>query len=128
MDPDNFGIPPRLFTVSNPELPALIGCVVMLATLLENKVWAITISVANGPQEQYAGRPTVDNIKTIKKRLPYFQDSPREVQFVGEVNTFIEAVELLLPKRNDLVHRVWSHGDSGKSVGWKHLTAPQRSN
>ena len=127
MNFDNFGIPSRIIGVTNPELPTLIGCIVMLATLLEIKVWAITVSVANGPQSDYAALPVARNIETIKSRLPSFQDSPREVQFVDEVKTFMEAVELLLDKRNGLVHRVWSHGTSAKSGGWKHLTVPQRS-
>ena len=51
MDFDNCGIPPRLFVVTNPELRVLIGYVVMLAAFIEMRVWAITVSVANDPQD-----------------------------------------------------------------------------
>jgi hypothetical protein len=128
MDFDNFGIPPRLFVVTNPELPVLIGCVVMLAAFIESKVWAITVSVANDPQDQYAGLSGAENIKTIKKRLRLFTAGRREQEFVEKVTAFIDDVDALLKERNALVHRVWSHGDATESAGWRQVPPSQRKN
>jgi hypothetical protein len=121
MSNNNFGIPTRLFSISNPELPELIGLVVMLSALLEFKIGQIAFSVENGRQEKYAEIPKSNNAKNITKRLLLFEADGMDSRSLQKIQSFIDEASVALQKRDGLIHRVWSHNEGLTMIGHRTL-------
>jgi|GEM_PF-3083614 len=126
MEPDPYGIPERFFGPLSPELPALIGRVVMLSTLLETKVWAFACSIANEPQSEYAATNVSENITLSKKRLEHYQMNVKERTFALKADELLDDINTALSARNEIIHRVWPKSGLDEWAGWKHIRKNNR--
>lgn len=102
------------FGAIDPELPLLLGQVAMLAALLEQDVASIAMSVDNGEQNEYLADLFGANVRVTKKRFPLYDATDFERHAVEVARAFIQGVQDLMNRRNDLLHRVWArpHGDT----------------
>ena len=115
---DNFGIPIRLFTISNDELPETIGLVVMLSSLLEFKIGHIAFCLENALPEKFSSKVVTVNIATIKKRLIQLNAENIDPESIERIKTFVLDVEIAMEKRNKLIHSVWNPGSSRTMIGY----------
>lgn len=125
--PDPYGIPEGIFGAMSPELPALLGRIVMLAALLETKVEAVVSSIGTGTQDVYAGEPVRNNLQLAIKLLALYKSTEQERQFSHRGTTILEEIGVALEQRNALVHRVWSRSGMDEWGGWKPLRKKQRN-
>jgi hypothetical protein len=119
MDADPYGIPENFFGPLDPELPALIGRVTMLATLLELKLAHLASSIDNGMQHTYISATASDNLRLCRQRLKLYNGSDMEVDFANRTQALLPRIRRAVTDRNDVVHRIWPHASPGQWAGWK---------
>lgn len=122
---DAYGVPENLFGPLDPNLPALLGRIVMLAALAESKVDALASSLSMQLQSSTAGRPFIDNLRTCKKHLSDVNDPTRK-ELATTTLTLLDDVEIAMRMRNTLVHRVWPIAGENRWGGWKAIPQSRR--
>lgn len=116
---DEFGIPVNMFGPIDPELPALVGRIVMLTALLETKLAALSAAIADDPQGAYYGRPPRANVSFCIERLTGLGGSPAEDAWAASATALVERCHSAMKRRNSVVHRVWSKAGRDAWGGWK---------
>jgi hypothetical protein len=116
---DKFGIPVSFFGPLDPELPELIGRVVMLSTLLELKLANFAGSIDNGTQHSYLAVNASTNMRVARARLRLYGDNDVELDFVKRARPLLTQVKRALDDRNEIVHRIWPEASATRWAGWK---------
>lgn len=119
LDPDPYGVPGAMFGPLDPELPALIGRVVMMSALLESKLEALASALGSEPQERYAGKPVSVTVAFVLRRLELYNETERETSFVEVTRDLLTEVDSLIDLRNSLVHCVWPDAGVSGWNGWR---------
>ena len=119
MQNDEYGIPEGFFGPVAPELPALIGRVVMLSALLETKIWHLASSIGEGTQEKYARKRPIQNLRFAQRRILLYQENVTEVHFSQSVRSLLTEAEEILELRNGVVHGVWPVSGAEEWAFWK---------
>jgi hypothetical protein len=124
MEPDPYGIPYNVLGPLDPELPALIGRIVMLAALLEARVSSLRSGLAQRPEAEFAGLQIGANLSECRKQAVALEERLGELgPLLGQLLDRLEDASRL---RNELVHRVWAKAGLMEWAGWKPLPARQR--
>lgn len=123
MDEDQYGIPLSVFGPIDPELPALIGRIVMLSALAETKVDALASSLSRAPQSSTAGRNFGTNLGTCRTALAKLE-GPRK-PFARSTLVLLNEVDEAMQARHAVVHRVWPRA-AGQWGGWKPIPPGKR--
>ena len=66
---DSYGIPDNMFGVLPDEFPAIIGRIVMLGAVVEEKILQLAWALAQVPQTQYRGKQVSDLVKICRRHL-----------------------------------------------------------
>ena len=115
---DSYGIPDNMFGVLPDELPAMIGRVVMLGAVVEEKILQLAWALARVPQTQCRGKQVSDLLKICRRHIDKIDAERTE-----RVQALLLDVEQAMRRRNDVVHSLWPAPKLGQLWGWRH--APQ---
>jgi uncharacterized protein YbdZ (MbtH family) len=118
-EPDQYGIPGNTFGNVPEEFYAIVGRVVMLSALIENRYAAIITKLAGKTEADYAGKP-VGELHKIRDRLE--QDhglSERVVAIRSELDE-------VLKQRNEIVHSLWPSPSMDLARGWRPVVESKR--
>jgi hypothetical protein len=124
MEADPYGIPYNVLGPLDPELPALIGRVVMLAALLEARVSSLRSGLAQQPEADFAGLQVGTNLTACRKRAVALDGRLGELG--PSLSELLDRLEDANTLRNELVHRVWAQAGLREWAGWKPLPARKR--
>jgi hypothetical protein len=121
---DSYEFAANMFGYVPDWLPAMIGKVVMVAALVEGKVDGLLMNLDSGFQNIHAGKPVMSNIRTCRSRLEYIGE--RFPQLVATIQPLLVDVEVVLHRRNALVHSLWPDNNDEVARGWRNLPPNQR--
>lgn len=122
--PDNFGVPDHVFGPLDPDLPALIGRIVMLGALLETKVAALRSALEGVPEATVASIALGTNLRESMSELHRFEGVAPPA-FLEDARALLSRVSSANQMRNSIVHRVWSHAGVAEWAGWKPTRADE---
>lgn len=124
---DRYEFPDDFFGRVRPELPDLIGKVVMLAALLELKVEELASTVSwEGTQGRHAAVGFSKNLVTLRERLKHYDRNEQERLFVNSTGSLLRDIESALDERNLVAHGLWpATGGDGLYV-WKTIPESKR--
>lgn len=120
---DRFGVPARFFGVVDDDFYGLIGRIVMMAAVLEDRLITLRTVIREpiAHQATYAGKPSSELIKGITKELGKRPDGFRAT---GEV--LIGRLERAFDRRNDVVHSLWPNPTMEHAFGHRTVTKSRR--
>lgn len=109
---DQWGVPVRMFGPVEEDFYGLVGRVVLLSTLLEDRLHVFFCALSGAPQSQLAAAPGAILIKQCSRRLDRLPADRR-----SEASTVLIEAEEALRRRNEVVHSLWPFADrSAKSA------------
>ena len=126
MESDPYGIPESIFGTLDPELPALIGRIVILSALIESKVDSLASSLSREFQDVTAGRPFAVNLNACRTSLEQLAKDPTREKYIDTTATTLTEVAVALRARHEVAHRVWPHAGSAGWGGWKPTPKARR--
>jgi hypothetical protein len=107
MEPDPSPISAGIFEAVDWRLPTSIGLIVMHATILEQLVAMMAMSVQDLPQDHYFAQDVSRNLKVCRRRFKYFQEDWQKTA-VAKALLFLGRADEMLAERHGVVHRVWA--------------------
>ena len=102
------------------EFYGLLGRVVMLSTLVEDRTLMLLWALDDQPQPTHAGKPFWQLQQLIEQRLGAV--APGDRQEIGDVLARVAAV---LDRRNGLVHSLWPNPTLDEAKGWRSKRVPK---
>jgi hypothetical protein len=108
------------------ELLTLIGQVVMLGALIEDRTAAIAMSIDKGPQNDYSRASFQKNLDVCKRCFPLFVETDFQRDTTKLANSALKLADGVLKERHEIVHRVWAR-PGGEPWGGHKGVHPQRS-
>ncbi len=116
---DQYGIPGNTFGDVPEEFYGVVGRVVMLSALIENKYAGLVTKLDRTVEATHAGK-SVGQLDTEFKRIRSEHTlSPRMIDALHEM-------KLVLEKRNAIVHSLWPSPTLGSARGWRAVTPKKR--
>lgn len=118
---DAFGVPSNLMGVHPEEFFSLLGRLVALSALLENRVLVFYQYLVGRRQDQHTElgvSKLIENALDALSRLPEPANRKLAEEFLIDANA-------ITGKRNDYVHNLWPAQGDGQLFGWR---MPQRKN
>jgi len=115
--PDRFGVPPNLMGRHPEEFFSILGRMVALTAILENKILIFYQYLVGRRQDEHTGLfvgQLITNALGGLHPLP-----PRDRQ-VGE--DFLLEAKAITDKRNDYVHNLWPAQGDGRLFGWRAVS------
>ena len=110
----------------DPQLLTLIGQVVMLGALIEDRTAAIAMSVANGDQNDYSRASFQRNLEVCGRRFPLFTDTDFQRETTALADRALRWAGEVLNERHEIVHRVRAR-PSGETWGGHKGVRPRTS-
>ena len=118
---DSFGVPSNLTGNHPEEFFSLLGRIVALSALLENRVLVFYQYLVGRRKDQHAELGVGKLITNALSELHRLTD-PADRQIAAE---FLAEAKAITAKRNDYVHNLWPAQGDGRLFGWR---VPQKKN
>ena len=119
-DTDGFGVPLRIMGRHPEDFFSILGRIVALAAVLENKILVFYQYLVGRRQDEYTelsvGQLTANALQELHRLPP--ADGDRAKQWLLEAKA-------MTAKRNDYVHNLWPAQGDGRLFGWR---VPKRRN
>lgn len=115
--PDRFGVPPYLMGRHPEEFFSILGRIVALAAILENKILVFYQYLVGRRQDEHTGLSVgqlIANGLQQRHRLP-----PADRELAEE---FLLEARAVIDKRNDYVHNLWPAQGDGRLFGWRAVS------
>jgi hypothetical protein len=119
---DPYGIPTNFFGTPPEEFYGLVGRVIMLASLLEQKVLELTWSLdRTQPQNVHAGKPMPTLMTICQDRLTQLPElAPAGIEL-------LDRSQEALNQRHEVAHSLWPSPDADSAFGWRPMVARRRT-
>lgn len=117
---DRFGIPETMFGPVDDEFYGLIGRIVMMATLVEDRILALLWSVDDQPQPTHAGKPFSQLKSLIDARMDGLPPTLR-----SDIARVLKRASDAMSRRNALVHSLWPNPTLEQAQGWRSKRLPK---
>lgn len=119
---DRFGVPENAFGLVPEDFYGLVGRIVMLAALVDDRVLSLLWALDSAPQQEHSGKPTDAVVRMIRARL---ESWPKTVDDEGEV--LLKRAEAALRMRHALAHSLWPNPTMEAAQGWRPLPRRKRA-
>lgn len=117
---DRYGIPETMFGPVDDEFYGLMGRIVMMATLVEDRVLMLLWSIDDQPQPTHAGKPFRQLARLIEARLEGLPASVR-----SDITRVVTRASDAMNRRNALVHSLWPNPTLEQAQGWRSKRLPK---
>jgi hypothetical protein len=117
---DAFGVPSNVIGVHPEKFFSLLGRIVALSALLENRVLVFYQYLVGGQPDRYTDLGVGKLICRALKEIAVL--GPADRKFAEE---FLEEAKVITEKRNHYVHNLWSPQGGGSLFGWR---TPRKKN
>jgi len=121
-EPDRFGVPARFFGAADEDFYAVLGRVVMVAALLEDRLLTLLTVLAKVPQGEYAGVSFTRLSKETRKALRV-----RPTDYANQVIDVLDRLAVRFEQRNELVHSLWPSPTLERAWGHRAVTLNKRT-
>jgi hypothetical protein len=112
--PDRFGVPPNIMGRHPEDFFSILGRIVALAAVLENKVLVFYQHLVGGRQDEHSelgvGQLVTNGLQELHRLPPADRDLAKEWLLEAQVMT---------AKRNDYVHNMWPAQGDNRLFGWR---------
>lgn len=119
---DAFGVPARFFGDADEDFYAVLGRVVMVAALLEDRLLTLLTVLTNAPQGQYAGLGFSALSKQARRALRV-----RPAAYAEQVGRALDRLEVRFTQRNELVHSLWPSPTLERAWGHRAVSINKRT-
>lgn len=119
---DRFGVPDNAFGLVPEDFYGLVGRIVMLAPLVDDRVLSLLWALDSAPQQEHSGKHTDAVVRMIRSRL---ESWPKTVHDEGEV--LLKRAEAALRTRHALAHSLWPNPTMEAAQGWRPLPRRKRA-
>jgi hypothetical protein len=117
---DDFGVPLNIMGRHREEFFSILGRIVALAAILENKILVFYQYLVGRRQDDHTelavGRLITNALQELQRLLPAEGDLAKE---------WLLEAKKLTAKRNDYVHNMWPAQGDGRLFGWR---VPKKKN
>lgn len=117
---DRYGIAETLFGPVDDEFYGLMGRIVMVATLVEDRVLMLLWSVDTEPQPTHAGKPFRQLTTLIRDRIEGLPDGVR-----SDIAAVVTRASDAMDRRNEFVHSLWPNPTLEQAQGWRSKRLPK---
>lgn len=121
MREDDFGIPYNMFGPVPETFFAMVGRVVMVASLLDLRLLDLLTELEQAPQDKHAGRPASGLVMDCRTLLKGY-DTP----FTESATRTLDLAKQALHERNAVVHSVWPNPSAEGAYGWRPVPKARR--
>jgi hypothetical protein len=115
--PDRFGVPPNLMGRHPEEFFSILGRIVALAAILENKILVFYQYLVGRRQDEHTGLFVGQLIANALQQLHRLPPADREL-----AEEFLLEAKAITDKRNDYVHNLWPAQGDGRLFGWRAVS------
>jgi len=115
--PDRFGVPTNIMGRHPEEFFSILGRLVALTAILENKLLVFYQYLVGGRQDEHTGL-TVGRL--IAETLDELHRLPQESRPFAE--EFLLESRAITEKRNGYVHNLWPAQGDGRLFGWRAVS------
>ncbi|RYU15551.1 hypothetical protein [Nocardioides iriomotensis] len=116
---DQYGVPESMFGPVPEEFYGLVGRVVMVSTLVEDRTLMLLWALDDQPQPTHAGKPFWQLRQLIEQRLDDVASDLR-----AEIAAVMSRVSEAMDRRNGLVHSLWPNPSLEEAQGWRSKRVP----
>lgn len=120
--PDQYGVPDNMFGHVPEEFYGMIGRVVMVAAVLEMRLWDLATNLDGHDRQKHAGKSAKQLEEVCRPLLAEQQDPVLREQ--GD--HLLVRVREALNDRNDVVHRLWPSTRLDEAFGWRPVRSTLR--
>lgn len=117
---DQYGVPESMFGPVPEEFYGLVGRVVMLSTLVEDRMLMLLWAMDDKPQPTHAGKPFWQLQQLIEQRI---DSMGRDLH--AEITDVVARVAAAMDRRNGLVHSLWPNPTLEEAQGWRSKRVPK---
>lgn len=115
--PDQFGVPPNLMGQHPEAFFSILGRMVALTAVLENKILVFYQYLVGRSQDEHTGLSVG---QLITKSLEEIHQLPTGDRQYAE--GFLLEAKAITEKRNDYVHNLWPAQGGGRLFGWRAVS------
>lgn len=115
--PDQFGVPPSIMGRHPEEFFSILGRIVALSAILENKILIFYQYLVGQNQDEDTGLSVGVLIAKAQEELPRLPTGDRQL-----AEEFLLEAKAITDKRNDYVHNLWPAQGDGRLVGWRAVS------
>jgi hypothetical protein len=115
--PDRFGVPPNLMGRHPEEFFSILGRIVSLAAILENKILVFYQYLVGRRQDEHTGLFVGQLIANALQELHRLPQADREL-----AEEFLLEAKAITDKRNHYVHNLWPAQGDGRLFGWRAVS------
>jgi len=116
VDSDRWGIPAQMFGAVGDDFYGIVGRIVLVAALLEDRLHVLFCALANAPQDRLAGDAGTRLIRECRERLDNFPGERRD-----EVTAPLTGAETALLRRHEVIHSLWPFTGQSEVRGWRNV-------
>ncbi len=127
---DRYGVPNNMFGRLPEDFYGLIGRIVAISALVENKLGDLVATLSDTVQSTHAGEDSGRAIRNARRLLLFPVAVRPGVPFTvaAQLNELVDRVEGAMRERNDIVHSVWPGASLERARGWRRSPKNQRPN
>lgn len=115
--PDRFGVPPNLMGRHPEEFFSILGRIVALAAILENKILVFYQYLVGRRQDEHTGLFVGQLIANALQQLHRLPPADRDL-----AEQFLLEAKAITDMRNDYVHNLWPAQGDGSLFGWRAVS------
>lgn len=114
---DQFGVPPNLMGQHPEEFFSILGRIVALSAILENKILVFYQCLVGRRQDEHTGLPVGQLIARAQEDLHRLPAGDRQL-----AEEFLLEARAITDRRNDYVHNLWPAQGDGRLFGWRAVS------
>ena len=120
--PDRFGVPSNWFGAVPDDFYGLLGRVVMVAAVVENRLTTLLAAVNGGDTQKFAGLAARQSINELRREAAEFEDLVK-----SDTEQIPDSASTLFDVRNGLVHSLWPNPTLERAWGHRGVTVGRRT-
>lgn len=121
---DRFGVPNSMFGSVPEDFYAVVGRIVLVATMVEDRTLAILWALDDATQDTHAGRSASDIRREIAAQVTRHSEALGP-ETVGDVRNALADLAGASARRNALVHSLWPNPTAELAQGWRSIRQPK---
>jgi hypothetical protein len=115
--PDRFGVPSDIMGRHPEEFFSILGRIVSLSAILENKILVFHQYLVGGKHDEHAGLSVGMLIAKAREELQRIPAGDRQL-----ADEFLLEAKAVTDRRNDYVHNLWPAQGDGRLFGWRAVS------
>lgn len=121
---DRFGVPESMFGPVPDDFYAVVGRIVLVATLVEDRTLTVLWALDDAPQDTHAGRSASEIRREITGRVSNHA-AVLGNDLVNDLTSLLADLSEASERRNAVVHSLWPNPSDELAQGWRSVRQPR---